>query len=244
MHAIRPTPEQVETYRALLTSEWDLATVTGCIDLVEGLLPDRGGLDVDDALRATTAGADAPEAGSSATDYTLLVAQALACLDVRAAEGDDHRAAGGFLRDVQSLLVHVTLSELLPRLGASSAMAAELVHRLRVHIMEAWSEDLAQRQHLLALLFDHLGQHERALRAKLDVFRLTPPTAHDYLTNAQIYWGALIERGDFDRARRFLLDVYRTAAREHLGELEEMLVDTFQAEAEAKTPDPPQRRAG
>lgn len=269
MNEIRPTPEQIAAYQGLLTDEWTLATLAACIDLVEDLIPSidvealgempswhqpvppgaseavRDFIEGRNAERAAEANRAASDSSHRVDPYASLSDQVRACLRIPGVspEWRTVRDPSGFLRDVQSLLTQATLLELLPRVRRGGADQSDLLRAIYEHVVMAWNEDLAQRQFLLALIYESVGDHERALRARLEVFRLTPAAAHEYLTNAQAYWGALVERREFDRARRFVLDVYRTAEHEHLVELEEMLVDTFRAAADRKR-GPRSQRAG
>ena len=94
-------------------------------------------------------------------------------------------------------------------------------------------DDPAHQQYLLSALARYLGDRESEESALRSAFRLTDPDEHDYLTLAQSYWHFLLENQRHADAEKFLLDVYRTAPREQLEEIREMLDETFAERAAA-----------
>ena len=152
--------------------------------------------------------------------WTLLVIQALGRL----------RGEIGFLRDCQSLLFLVTRHFLLPTLKSLNMEPEHdlLVHAMYMHTMLAWQDFPSHQYYLKSVLLDYLGETEQAGKSLLASFETTSPQDHDYLSKAQAYWSYLLDCGQYDKAKSFLLELYRTAPAVCLSEIQEMINDLFQ----------------
>ena len=152
------------------------------------------------------------------TTWTYLVLDNLARL-----QGDT-----GFFADGRSLLFLLAIDFLLPELTepADAAERACLVNALYMHTFITWTHDPQRQAHhffLQAVLMDALGK-PRLRRDNLRyALNLTDIEDHSFLTKAQAYVFSLLDAGQDEEAKRFLLRLYRHAPETYLAELQEML---------------------
>ena len=154
----------------------------------------------------------------------------------------------GFYRDVQSIILQCALFELLdviPSMPGGSISLGEadaptmsehdvLLLTMLGHVSAAWRHDPSHQTHLRGQILDYLGDARRSGACKRLAFVQTPRDAHEYLTKAQIFWSHLMDVGDFQAARSFVLEVYRDARPEHLDELQVLLDETEEARRERR----------
>jgi len=162
------------------------------------------------------------------TAWTYLILENLAHL-----EGET-----GFLADTQSLLFLLAIDFLLPVLDDAGDSEARdcLLNALYMHTFVTWTQDPQRQAHhffLQAALMDYLGRPELSRDNLLYSLNITPVEDHSFLTKVQAYVFSLMDSGDNDEAKRFLMKLYRHAPESYLAELQEM-IDNLQSHAQAR----------
>jgi hypothetical protein len=152
------------------------------------------------------------------TVWTYLILENLAQL----------RGETGFFADTQSLLFLLAVDFLLPGLEDAGDVAARdcLINALYMHTFITWTQDPERQAHhffLQAALMECLGQPRLQRDNLLYSLRLTHLEDHSFLTKVQAYVFSLLDGGEHDEAKRFLMKLYRHAPESYLAELQEML---------------------
>lgn len=150
--------------------------------------------------------------------WTFLILQSLAPI-----EGD-----AGLFADTQSALFLCCADHLLSRLKVKRYRSHHdiLLNAMYAHSFLVWRNRPDHMYHLQAIVFGHLGQAGERLRLLRQSLDLTPGTDHAHLTKVQMYWGELMDGGQFDEAVGLLLDEYRQAPKSDEAELKNMFVQT------------------
>lgn len=251
----RPTLEH--RYQALLRGEWDEQTLPAALDLLEQLLLPgiclvpraHGGRrrtgaaryevsvtaveDLREFLEGLSSGFGPkvpntiPPSAIGKTKMSLRARRTLVLLTIQRAfllEGES-----GLFRDTQSIAFLCTVEFLLAELRRLSLEDEHdlLVNALFAHTSLAWSDEPAHACYLRSALASYLGEVQASIDLLVQAFRLTPPAEHDYVTKAQAVWSMLLEAGDRERARSFIMSVHRAASPEHLSEIERLISATF-----------------
>jgi hypothetical protein len=135
----------------------------------------------------------------------------------------------GFLRDCQSTLTLMSVSELIPILREDSAPGFfdAFVESLRLHIAQVWSDDFPHQAFLVGAVTSHLEIDDLAAGAFRFAFRASNSDDHDYLTKAHAVWFSLHDAGRSEEARHFLLNLARASTPEQLPEIESMIEHEF-----------------
>ncbi|MBI2892039.1 MAG: hypothetical protein HYY06_00700 [Deltaproteobacteria bacterium] len=166
-----------------------------------------------------------PRAGK--TKLSLLARRTLVLLTIQRAfmlEGES-----GLFRDTQSVAFLCAVEFLLAELRSHGLREEHdlLVNALFAHTSLAWTDQPAQACYLRSAVASHLGQTEVSAHLLYLAFSLTPPTDHDYVTKAQAYWSMLLDAGNREGARGFIMAVHRAAPAQHLPEIEALISATF-----------------
>jgi hypothetical protein len=161
------------------------------------------------------------------TTWTYLIIENLAHL----------RGETGFIADTQSLLFLLAIDFLLPGLEDAGDVSAKdcLINALYMHTFISWTQDPQRQAHyffLQAALMDYLGKPQLCQENLLISLNLTHLEDHSFLTKVQGYIFSLLDAGEMEEAKRFLMKVYRYAHESYLAELQEM-IDNVQEHAEA-----------
>ena len=153
------------------------------------------------------------------------------------AEGDSFLDDSGMFRDVQSLLFINLVESFLPilRHHRMEDEHAFLFNALRVHAIVVWQDQPAHASHLSSLLTDYIGLKDKTIECLEYSFNATPTTNHEYLTKAQALLFEYLDQRQFDRAKKFVLDIYRVATEAALSEIREMLQMVIEIEHKALT---------
>jgi hypothetical protein len=162
------------------------------------------------------------------TTWTYLVLENLARL----------RGETGFFADSQSLLFLLAIDFLLPGLDSAGDSEARdcLINALYMHTFVTWTQDPQRQAHhffLQAALMDYLGSPELRRENLRYSLNITPIEDHSFLTKVQAYVFSLIDSGENDEAKRFLMKLYRNAPEAYLAELQEM-IDEVQNSVQAR----------
>ena len=144
----------------------------------------------------------------------------------------------GFFADTQSLLFLVAVDFLLPSLedAEDSSVEACLINALYMHTFVTWTQDPQRQAHhffLQAVLMDYLGDPQLKRDNLYSSLNLSHLEDHSYLTKVQAYVFSLIDCGENEAAKKFLMKLYRHAPEGYLSELEEM-IDAAQGYARAR----------
>jgi hypothetical protein len=134
----------------------------------------------------------------------------------------------GLFRDLQSMVFSSATQFLVPKVR-EHGMENEyqmLVSGLFFHSL-LWTDQPSHQFFLQSLIFDCLGDESRSADALWYSLRTSDPGDHDYLTKAQAYWSALMERQDYEKAEEILLQLHRTVPAEALDELRGWLRETY-----------------
>lgn len=135
----------------------------------------------------------------------------------------------GLYRNCQSLLVNLGIHFLLPELSARKLQKEKrfVTHAIALHLAQVWRDDLRHQAYLSGVLAAYLG-NDKLSRSDLEyAFATTTPEEHDYLTTAHILWYHYLDARDMVAAKDFVLSLYRSAPREHLDEIGQMVSDTY-----------------
>jgi hypothetical protein len=145
------------------------------------------------------------------------------------------RGAAAFFADTQSLLFLLAIDFLLPNLEEDEAAKNCLINALYMHTFISWTQDPQQQAHfffLQATLMDYLGLPQLCRDNLLYSLNLTHLEDHSFLTKVQAYVFSLLDAGENDQAKRFLMKLYRCAPESYLAELQDM-IDNVQERATA-----------
>lgn len=145
------------------------------------------------------------------------------------------RGETGFFADSQSLLFLVAIDFLLPGLEDAGDAAARdcLINALYMHTFISWTQDPQRQAHfffLQAALMDYLAQPRLQRDNLLYSLNLTHLEDHCFLTKVQAYVFSLLDTGEAEEAKRFLMKLYRYAPESYLAELQDM-IDSVQEHA-------------
>lgn len=142
----------------------------------------------------------------------------------------------GFFRDCQSLLFLACRHVLLPDLAQAREPEPHdfLLNAMEAHVRLAWTDDPAHQNYLWMVIYDYVGDTKSAATLLLASLNETPVEAHDFVTKGQALWSLLIEAGRFDDAKEIALSLYRRASGRDLGELRELIDETYRYEPERR----------
>jgi hypothetical protein len=134
----------------------------------------------------------------------------------------------GFFADSQSLPFLLAVDFLLPELTEPEEFPerACLLNALHMHTYITWTHDPQRQAHhffLQAVLMDYLGKPQLRQDNLHYALNLTHLQDHSFLTKVQAYIFSLLDAGQDEEAKRFLLRLYRHAPEPYLAELQEML---------------------
>lgn len=246
---ISPTSAMRERYRALLRGDWTDSSQRAVLGLVREVIernnaklvfsweqssrpktypiPPAAQDYLKDFLERTNTGLTVPmpEHVDEGTDLERLAYQAAVFATFQSRVGV--RGDVAFLRDLQSLLLLISVHVLLPKLAKNVRHAHDLLWNAFAAHVHLWVDVPAHLHYLWGVLLDAVGQRARARDMLLASCHDTNPRDHDYLTKAQAYWSALIEEGRLPEAKGFVLDLYRRAPEADLAEIEQLVNLTF-----------------
>jgi len=244
-----PTSAMREKYRALLRGEWTDPSLQAVLALVREAIerknrtlvfsweqsrrqrtypipPAAEDYLVDFLERANTGLAvEMPERVAERTELERLAYQVAVFATFQSRLGV--RGDVAFLRDLQSLLLLVSVHVLLPKLVKNVRHAHDLLWNALAAHVQLGGHVPAHSLYLWSVLLDAVGDRGRARDMLLASIHDTNPREHDFLTKAQAYWSALIEEGRLPEAKGFVLDLYRHAPEADLAEIQQLIDLTF-----------------
>jgi len=133
-----------------------------------------------------------------------------------------------FIVDALHLLFHQAYFVLLPRVEEANWVAEKNDLVSSFLAFADFVPDIAERFRIEGLVQKTRGEYREALESFLKSLHATHVDEHVFMTRLQTFWMALLDASQFREARDLLLEILPMVPMKHLGEVQEMITDTFE----------------
>lgn len=150
----------------------------------------------------------------------------------------------GFFNDVRSVLFQTSVLELLPVLRTPewAHLRSILTNALAFHATIFWTGNPAHQHYLRSVLFEGLGDTERASAELQHSFRATKPEDPDYFVKAYSFWSSLVDRDELENAKGFALGLLRACPPELAEDARALVDDSYRLLETTSRPMRPKQR--